>query len=43
MRVIYKKSQAFLSQLNDTAYIPDAQFENQAQQLQDLFDKTITQ
>ncbi len=43
MRVIYKKSQASLSQLNETSYIIDAKFENETQQLQDLFTKTISQ
>lgn len=43
MRVIYRKSQALLTQVSDSSFVPNDDFVEQVQQLQALYDKTIAQ
>lgn len=43
MRVIYRKSQALLTQVSDSSFVPNGDFVEQVQQLQALYDKTIAQ
>lgn len=43
MRAIYKKSQALLVQVSDSAFVADDAFRDQVDQLQTLYDGTIVQ